>query len=377
MGMLQKRIVHYALLALTLAGIPLACCILGGKTETLELVGEIAPVTEDWGTMPDRLWNCRRPFSWWGFLGLVVLVSVCVRPFIRRLVRNVRAGVRSSCRRHPFPAWGWGGCAMMAVGWWLSWTRFEWFAPCQRYPFIPLWLGFIVLMNALCVRRSGRSLLTDHPRLYLLTFPVSSAFWWFFEYLNRYVWNWYYVGVPGIGAVEYVVFATLCFSTVLPAVTAIAAWLGTFGHFSETAYADMGRVNLRGPVSCATMSALAATGLVGIVFAPQYAFPLLWISPLMVFVLVQILLREPCVLDDLAVGNWSLVFRFAVAALLCGIAWETWNYYSLAKWIYAVPYVHRFQIWEMPIIGFCGYLPFGMECAAVAAWLSPVLVRHV
>ena len=46
----------------------------------------------------------------------------------------------------------------------------------------------------------------------------------------------------------------------------------------------------------------------------------------------------------------------------------------MAKWIYAVPYVHHFQVWEMPLLGFGGYLPFGMECAAVAAWISPKLI---
>jgi hypothetical protein len=122
------------------------------------------------------------------------------------------------------------------------------------------------------------------------------------------------------------------------------------------------------------LGALAAVGLTGIVFFPAYAYPLLWISPLTVFVLVQFLLGEKSVLDSFAVGNWSVFFRFAVASLICGFCWETWNYHAYAKWIYAVPYVHRFQIWEMPLIGFAGYLPFGVECAAVTAWISPLLV---
>ena len=53
---------------------------------------------------------------------------------------------------------------------------------------------------------------------------------------------------------------------------------------------------------------------------------------------------------------------------MCGLCWETWNYYALAKWVYAVPWVHGWQIWEMPLIGFAGYLPFGVECAAVTFW---------
>jgi hypothetical protein len=47
-----------------------------------------------------------------------------------------------------------------------------------------------------------------------------------------------------------------------------------------------------------------------------------------------------------------------------------WNYYSQAKWIYTVPYVNRFKIFEMPILGYAGYLPFGLECAVVAAWMK-------
>jgi hypothetical protein len=31
-----------------------------------------------------------------------------------------------------------------------------------------------------------------------------------------------------------------------------------------------------------------------------------------------------------------------------------------------VPFVHRFQIFEMPLLGYAGYLPFGLECLAVA-----------
>jgi len=361
-----------------LVGIPLVCCILVGKDDTLALVREIAPVTEDWRTKPDRLWNCKCPFSWWAFATMLAFVVVCMRPFAVRLVRNLKLlPPGGKPRDGRFPGWGWIGLGVMAVGWILSWTRFSWFAPCQRYPFVPLWFGFIVVMNALCERRSGHSLLTDHPIPYLLLFPASSAFWWFFEYLNRYVWNWYYVGVPGISATEYVIFATLCFSTVLPAVTAIAAWLGTFRIFSDDAFADMMRVNLRSPVAIAVMAALSVIGLTGIVIVPQFAYPLLWISPLMVFVIVQLFLKEPCSLDGLASGNWSLVIRFATAAFICGLVWETWNFYSMAKWIYAVPYVHRFQIWEMPILGFAGYLPFGMECAAVAGWISPKLIDSI
>ena len=217
--------------------------------------------------------------------------------------------------------------------------------------------------------------MTRHPRAYALLFPVSALFGWFFEYLNRYVWNWFYQGVSHMSGLEYAFYATICFSSVLPAVVATAAWLHTFPAFRDAAYDGMAKVDLRRPGWCVFLAAVAAVGLVGIVYAPQYTYPLLWISPATVFILVQILLKEPSVLDRTRTGNWALFFRFAVAALVCGLAWETWNEHAVAKWVYSVPFVHAFQVWEMPLIGFAGYLPFGVECAAVSAWILPALVE--
>ena len=272
------------------------------------------------------------------------------------------------------------GLAVLAGGWILSWnSHFGWFPPLPprvqvQISYAPIWAGFILLVNALCVRRSGHSPMTDHPWAYAATFPASSLFWWFFEYLNRYVWNWYYVGIAELSAAEYTLYATVCFASVLPAVCAVAAWLHTFKAFDDRVYDGMARVNLRRPGWCAFLFVLAATGLAGIVFFPDYAYPLIWISPLTVFVLVQFLLGERSVLDSFAHGNWSVFFRFGLASLICGFCWETWNYFAYAKWVYAVPWVHRFQIWEMPLVGFAGYLPFGVECAAVTAWIERRLV---
>ena len=380
-----KRIVHYAILAAALIGVPLACCVLGGHTELLEGVKSFPPRTEDWGLRPELLWNHRRPFNWWAFSGLVALTALCLSPFLRRMWRFMRSRGRAfglpfhTPPRGRFPWWGWLGVAVLAVGWILSWNyRFGWFPhPSARVQvqlsYAPLWAGFIIIMNALCVRRSGHSPMTDHPWAYAATFPASSLFWWFFEYLNRYVWNWYYLGVSELGAAEYVVYATVCFASVLPGVCAVAAFLHTFPIFDDRVFCNMACVDLRRPRWCAFLGVLAATGLCGIVFVPDFTYPLLWLSPVAVFLLVQFLMRERCVLDPVAYGNWAVFIRFAFAALICGLCWETWNYYALAKWVYAVPWAHRFQVWEMPIAGFAGYLPFGVECAAVTAWILPQL----
>jgi hypothetical protein len=60
----------------------------------------------------------------------------------------------------------------------------------------------------------------------------------------------------------------------------------------------------------------------------------------------------------------------AMAALICGGFWEMWNFFSLAKWKYSIPFVHRYLIFEMPLLGYAGYLPFGLQCAVVGSLLE-------
>ena len=54
-----------------------------------------------------------------------------------------------------------------------------------------------------------------------------------------------------------------------------------------------------------------------------------------------------------------------IAALVCGFFWEMWNYYSYPKWIYHIPGVGVLHIFEMPLLGYLGYLPFAWELYAL------------
>jgi hypothetical protein len=110
--------------------------------------------------------------------------------------------------------------------------------------------------------------------------------------------------------------------------------------------------------------------LAGIGIWPDYLFPFLWISPFLIIVLLEVMAGEKTVLHGTSIGDWRLVVSSAAAALICGWFWEMWNFYSFTKWRYAIPFVHRFQVFEMPIMGYSGYIPFGLECAAVIALLE-------
>jgi hypothetical protein len=248
----------------------------------------------------------------------------------------------------------------------LAWTRFDWFAPFQRFTFSPLWFAYIGVVNALTFRRTGHCLLTDRPRYMLGLFAVSAVFWWYFEYLNRFVQNWYYVNCEGLTAMQYFVFATLPFSTVLPAVLSTAELLESFPRLTR-GLRGFAPIAPRHPRAAATfLLAAAAAGLALLAVWPSFLFPLLWLSPLLVLASLDTLAGRTNALDATRHGDWTAVARFAVAALICGFFWEMWNFWSLARWRYSVPFVQAFHIFEMPILGYAGYLPFGLECAIIA-----------
>lgn len=309
-------------------------------------------------------------FSWVAAVGVVAIVVAVAAPWV--LSRCTAVGTVSVPPRsladpdRGFPRWGVAALVWTAAWWFLAWTRLDWFAPLQRYTFFPLWLGFILTVNASTTQRTGSCLMRRKPRRWVALFAVSAACWWGFEWLNRFVLNWHYLGVENFGPLGYAVHASLCFSTVLPAVAAVAEWIAS--HPAWTLRTSAGPrwtwLNHR-PVGAALLLAGAAA-LLGTGARPLYFYAALWVAPLALLIAASVLLGYGGLPDELARGDWRRGATWMLAALTCGFFWELWNWRSEAKWIYTVPGVERWHVFEMPLLGYAGYLPFGLECLLVA-----------
>ena len=345
--------------------LPLAGAALSGKP--LSQYAEFPPTTQ---------YVSHNPFSWPVFAGLAILTVALVIPFVIRFslrpppgICRPALGTPHSSFRAPFPWWGGVGLLLGLVAWAFAWGGPPCFVFLRRHMFTPLWIAYILVINAMTIRRSGRCLMTERPREFALLFPLSAAFWWLFEYLNRFVQNWHYVGIADMSPTEYFLFATIPFSTVLPAVLGTAEWLGTIGVGRWGSLQGFTPAIIRTGVLSWMALALSCAGLAGVGVWPNALFPLLWVAPLCILVSLQALAGRSTLLNEVSRGDWRRVVRLALAALICGFFWEMWNSHSLAKWIYSVPYVNRFHIFEMPLLGYAGYLPFGLECAVVADWV--------
>ena len=315
------------------------------------------------------------PFSWPVFLTLSLLIALTVGLILLRVVRTDFPS-SSHLTQHPalnpqhcrflFPWWGWLAIGWTCLWWVVAWTRVPWLVVVQEHTFTPLWLGYIMIVNACTFARTGRCMMLHRPRYFLSLFLLSAVFWWVFEYLNRFVQNWYYVGVADLSSVEYFFRATTPFSTVLPAVIGTAELLTSYRVISSGRNRFKAIQPLQKKWSGWVLVGLSCCGLFGIGLWPNYLFPLVWVGPLLLVVSLQALAGTPTAFSPLAQGDWRGIGVPALAALICGIFWELWNWKSLAHWEYALPFVHRFQLFEMPLLGYAGYLPFGLECVVVA-----------
>jgi hypothetical protein len=211
-------VIKIATLSALLIGLPLLGVVLSGQPVAQYL--EFPPLTR---------YVAHASFSWAVF-GLIVVLSLALLWALTWMVirdRHVSEDTTTNTRMAAWPWWGWLGIATLLCSWILAWMRFTWFAELQPYTFTPLWLSYIIVVNAMTFRRSGRCLLTHRPRFLAGLFPLSALFWWYFEYLNRFVQNWYYTGIEEFTPVCYTLHATVAFSTVLPAVASTTAWWGS------------------------------------------------------------------------------------------------------------------------------------------------------
>jgi hypothetical protein len=354
------------LLPLLLVVLPLTGVMFRG--ETLGPYLEFPPLTR---------YVQHAPFSLSAFIFLALLVLVFLLPLFRNCIRAAGYVDTRSHPKRPFPLWGYGGIILIGVSWFLAWTRFEWFVPLQAYTFFPLWLGYIVSINALTCSRTGNCLLVNRTRFFLALFPASCLFWWFFEYLNRFVQNWHYRGVENFSPAQYLIHASLCFTTVLPAVQSTAEFLASFTGLTVS-LKNWRPLSLDKPQTWGWFLLIfSGAALAGIAVYPDYLFPMLWVAPFLIITGVQAVCREKTLFHTLPAGDWRLIWLPALAALTCGFFWELWNVRSLAHWEYSVPFVQRFHLFEMPVLGYAGYLPFGLECMAVSMMLDRLLGTEV
>ena len=266
-----------------------------------------------------------------------------------------------------WPRHGWVGLALVAAFWTLNWalpgTRTLW-------GFFPMWLGYCLTVDALVVLRKGSSLLTRSRGAYVGLFVASVPGWWLFEAINVRTQNWRYLGTETLPSWQFALMSSLSFSTVFPAVLGTAELASTFGWIRRARPGPRIRPTLRTTVAIfiAGWAMLAA-----LLVWPRYFYPLVWVSLCCILEPLNVWLRRRALSHHTAEGDWRPLLALWVGVLICGFFWEFWNYYSYPKWVYHVPFFGRWHIFEMPLLGYLGYVPFSVEVFALYHFITGLL----
>ncbi|HEX9046280.1 MAG TPA: hypothetical protein VF988_04580 [Verrucomicrobiae bacterium] len=260
---------------------------------------------------------------------------------------------------------------MLAICWPL-----DWWLPGVRtaYLFFPLWLGYILTVDALVVWRGRASLWARSRQGFALLFVLSVPAWWLFEWINDRTGNWEYLGAGSFTALQYYALCTLSFSTVMPAVFETAELVRTFR------WVDSLRPGAKIPDTARLSRGLFFAGLVMLALTllwPKYFYPLVWVSLVFVIEPLNRWRGHPHFLEWLRQGDWRPLLSLSLGALICGFFWEMWNFWSWPRWTYHTPGANFLHVFEMPLLGYGGYIPFALELFALKNLLSPRAPRLV
>ncbi len=262
------------------------------------------------------------------------------------------------------------GLALLAVAWPIAWAGP---APISRHTFFPLWLGYILTVDGVVLYRTGTSLLTRARWRFPLLFVVSAPLWWLFEGFNQRLNNWRYLMPEEYGPLAYTVLAALAFSTVVPAMFETADLYRSLPAFRRSRCWLRIAPSNRGLVWITT----GGLAMIGLTLAfPRAAFPLVWLGLFFAIDPFNRLAGANSIAAQVEERRWDTVWVLFLAALTCGFFWEMWNVQSLPKWVYEVPYVEGPKLFEMPWLGYGGYLPFALEVYAAYHALHGLLFRR-
>lgn len=235
--------------------------------------------------------------------------------------------------------------------------------PFAQWYFPIIWFGYIFLVDAVVFHLNGESLIANKPKIFIVLLALSSVIWWIFEVIGWALGNWHYSGTEGFGSgLEKMAFATVSFSTVIPAVFETSMLLKTVHLFDRVKLRKSHRISKE---LLYLMMFAGALTFSGPLLWPGVFYPLIWASFFLILDPVNYMNKRPSIIGHLRDRKLAVPVSIFAGATLTGFLWEFWNFWAIPKWHYTIPFVDFLRVFEMPILGYIGYGPFGLELFAM------------
>lgn len=338
---------------------------------------------------PEEIYN---NFSWPVFIAVAIVIAVTAILYLfprlfgfRKPDKDIPAApLRPNVS---FPVWFWAGLIVWAISFTFLCGHFstpKWFL---NWAYIPLYWGFIFLLDGVVYKRTGgKSMFNNAPQELIGIGVASVSGWLIFEYLNFFVLEyWYYPKGDLVPDDEFCTYAIFASSALLPLAFQWYSLFNTFPSFVKK-YHHGPKITF-GKSLQVILLCLSYLGLFFMSFYPTDLCAVIWLAPLIILTVVLDLLDIWTPFTPIKKGNWTPVMFMALTYLLEGFLLEGQNYCSASHiggalqtdypgyWVYNVPFVNQFHVFEMPVVGFYGYLPFGIYC--LVWWIAFAFLLNI
>lgn len=227
------------------------------------------------------------------------------------------------------------------------------------------WWSFILIMDSLNFRRRKISPLSKPIKNFLFTAFISVFVWLVFELFNLRLNNWTYHNLPQ-NFIERWIGYFVAYASVIPALQELYL-------FSE---GIIGRKKLALFKIKVTSTLLYLSFIIGVISIyltlnlPRIFFPFAWLCFIFLLEPLNYWLGNETFLKDLEKKDWTRFWSWLAAGFTAGFFWEIWNFWANSRWEYSLPYLDFWRVFEMPVFGYTGFLPFALEVFALYQFLS-------
>lgn len=226
------------------------------------------------------------------------------------------------------------------------------------------WWSFILIMDSINFRKSKTSPLSDSFRNFLFSAFISVFVWLIFELFNLRLRNWSYHNLPSNIFIRWLGYF-VAFATVIPALRELAL-------FAEGIFKGKNLALFKIRTTSALLKAFLAMGIVSVFLSltwPRIFFPFVWLCFIFLLEPINYWLKNETILRD-GGEKWTKFWSWLSAGFVAGFLWEFWNFWASSRWEYTLPYLNFWKVFQMPVFGYTGFLPFALEIFAIYHLLS-------
>ena len=193
--------------------------------------------------------------------------------------------------------------------------------PFATWYFPIIWFGYILLIDALNYKLKGSSYMINKPKQFAFLVLLSAVVWWTFEAINIALGNWRYLGISSLNSIfEKTLFATLSFSTVIPAVFETTELLKSLHIF------DAMKLKKSHNIRKSTIYLMEFIGILCLILSitfPKIFFYLIWFAFFLILDPFNYLHKQPSIIGHLKDRKLVIPLSIFIGATLCGFLWES------------------------------------------------------